>query len=299
MEFAPAGARGDTVAVTAVRTSRATPVLELLSPIALARHLWAHRDLIRQFTWRLFVSRYRGTALGMFWSVIFPLTQLGVFVFVFTNVFQVRAWADRAIGGPAQFAVILFTGMVVYAVFSESVIRSSGLVLENPNFVKKVVFPVEVLPVASLGSSMLYAASGLGVVLLGALMLLDGLSWHAMMLPAVVAPVILWAVGIGWVLAALCVFLRDVGNIVGIVVGQMLFYLTPILYPVSHLPESLRWIAWLNPLTSAVEGARGVVLFHEMPDWKAIGLSALGGVVMAQVGFAFFMKAKRGFADVL
>lgn len=287
------------MAVTAVRTSRAIPVPELLSPAALARNLWAHRDLIRQFTWRLFVARYRGTTLGLLWSIIFPLTQLAVFVFVFTNVFKMRSWEGDNLAGAPQFSVILFCGMVVYAIFSESVVRSTGLVVENPNFVKKVVFPIEVLAVASLGSSVIYAASGLAIVLVGALLFGHGLAWTVVLLPLVVLPLILWALGIAWILSALSVFLRDVGNIVGIVVGQMLFYLTPILYPASHLPENLRWVAWLNPLTSVVEGSRSVVVFGELPPWRALGWSTLWGLVVLQLGYAFFMKSKRGFADVL
>lgn len=285
--------------VTAVRTSRATPFAELLSPVSLVANLWTHRDLIRQFTWRLFVARYRGTSLGLLWSVIFPLTQLAVFVFVFTNVFKMRTWESEAITGASGFAVILFCGMVVYAIFSESVIRSTGLVVDNPNFVKKVIFPIEILAVASLGSSIIYALAGLVVVLVGAMVFGNGLSWTALLLPIVALPLLLWSLGIAWILSALSVFLRDVGNIVGIVVGQMLFYLTPILYPASHLPENLGWVAWLNPLTSVVEGARSVILFGEMPQWRALGWSALGGIVVVQLGYAFFMKSKRGFADVL
>jgi lipopolysaccharide transport system permease protein len=287
------------VPATTVRTSRPTPLPGLLSPFSLWRDLWTHRDLIRQFTWRLFVARYRGTTLGLLWSVIFPLAQLAVFVFVFTNVFKMRDWEGQTLSGAPEFSIILFCGMVVYAIFSESVVRSSGLVIENPNFVKKVVFPIEVLAVASLGSSVIYAMSGLAIVLLGAMVFVHGLSWTVLLLPVVVAPLLLWSLGVAWVLSALSVFLRDVGNIVGIVVGQMLFYLTPILYPASHLPEAVRWVAWLNPLTSVIEGARSVVLFGQPPRWASLGWSALTGLVVLQLGYAFFMKSKRGFADVL
>lgn len=285
--------------VTAVRSSRATPLPALLNPLHPWRNLWAHRDLIRQFTWRLFVSRYRGTSLGLLWSVIFPLAQLGVFLFVFTHVFKMRAWEDRVLSGAAEFAVVLFCGMVVYAIFSESVVRSTGLVVDNPNFVKKVVFPVEVLAVASLGSSLLYALTGLGVVLIGAAMFVQAPSWTVLLLPVVVLPMLLWSLGLAWVLSSLSVFLRDVGNVVGIVVGQMLFYLTPVLYPVANLPEDLRWVAWMNPLTAVIEGSRRVLLFGELPDWRALGISGLLGLVVLQLGYAFFMKSKRGFADVL
>lgn len=287
------------MAATVVRTSSATPLPALLNPVHPWRNLWSHRDLIRQFTWRLFLARYRGTMLGLLWSVLFPLAQLAVFVFVFTHVFKMRAWEDRELSGAAEFSVVLFCGMVVYAIFSESVVRSCGLVIENPNFVKKVVFPVEILAVASLGSSLIYAATGLVVVLVGAAMFVETSSWTIVLLPLVIAPLLLWSLGLAWILSSLSVFLRDVGNVVGIVVGQMLFYLTPILYPTANLPEDLRWVAWLNPLTPVIEGARSVVLFGEPPNWRSLGWSGLIGLVLVQVGYAFFMKSKRGFADVL
>ncbi len=282
-----------------LRTSAPTPLPALLSPAHLAGSLWRHRDLIRQFSWRMFVARSKGTQLGVLWSLAFPLTQLAVYVVVFTYVFKMRAWDGRELSGPLEFSVILFCGMIGYTAFAESVSRSCGLVVDNPNLVKKVVFPLEVLPVAALLSSLLYAAAGLVLVLFGSAFLLHGLSWWSLAFPLVLLPLAALSMGLGWLVAALSVFLRDTGNVTGIVVGQILFYLTPILYAPSQLPEEFRAVAALNPLAPVVEGARRTLLFGRPPDWPGLGWALLASLVVMQLGYAFFMKSKRGFADVL
>lgn len=281
-----------------VRTSRPTPIAALLSPFGMARNLWFHRDLIKQFTVRMFVGRYRGTHLGVLWSVLFPLTLLAVYTFVFNHVFKNKSWGDRETVGMLDFSVILFCGMVVYGIFSESVVRAAGLVIENPNFVKKVVFPLEVLPVASLGSSLIYSGVGLVLVLIGA-GFVAGYHWTILLFPILLVPLVMLSLGLGWLLSSLGVFLRDIGNIVGIVVGQILFFLTPVLYTPKHLPEHLRWVSEINPLTCIVDGARQTLLFGNQPDWRAVGLTTLLSVFVMQAGYVFFIKSKRGFGDVL
>ncbi len=292
---APAGSGSAPV----VRTGSAASMASLLAPAAMWRGLWPHRDLIRQFAWRMFVARFRGTHLGTLWAVVFPITQLVVFTVVFTHVFKMRAWDGRDLSGPLEFAIILFAGIVAYTLFSESVTRSCGLVLDHPNYVKKVVFPVEILPVASLGATILHAAIGFAMVALGSAIFMGPPTWTIVLVPLLLLPLVALALGCAWMLAALAVFVRDVGNIAGIVVGQVLFYLTPVLYGVSHLPEQLRWMARINPLTPVVEGVRRVVLFGTMPDWTGLAASALVGLAAMHAGYAFFMKSKRGFADVL
>lgn len=282
---------------TVLRTSRPTPIATLLSPATLVRTVWGSRDLIRQFTVRLFLQRYRGTRLGVLWSMIFPLTLLGVYTFVFSTVFAGSTWPGLEKQGVFGFAVALLCGMVVYGVFSESTVRAAGLIVDNPNFVKKVVFPLEVMPVASLGSSLMYGGVGVGLVVVGALWM-GTLTWHAVLLPLVILPLVVLSLGVSWFLASLGVFLRDIGNVVGIVVGQVLFFLSPVLYSKDRLGE-FGWVAEWNPLSPVLEGARRVMLTGESPDWRGLGASMVFGLVVLQVGFAFFMKSKRGFGDVL
>lgn len=282
---------------TAVWSARTTPLRELLSPAGMMANLWSQRDLVRQFTWRLFTARYRGTHLGAFWAVLFPLTLLGVYTFLFNFVFKAR-WGASQPSNFLEFAVVILTGMVVYGIFGESTTRAASLVVDNPNFVKKVVFPLEILPVASVGSSLIYASFGIAIALIGAGFFVKGplVTWA--LFPLVLVPLVMWCLAAGWFLASLGVFVRDTGNVAGIVVGQVLFFLTPVLYKREQLGD-FAWLADLNPLTSIIEGARRTLLEGLAPAWVPLGLSTLGGLIVMQLGYAFFMKSKRGFADVL
>lgn len=264
----------------------------------MTRALWSRRDLIRQFAVRYFLQRYRGTYLGVFWALLFPLAMLSVYTFVFNTIFAGR-WSPHADETRSQYAVVLFCGLTVYGMFSETVVRSCGLVLDNPTYVTKVVFPVEVLPVASLASTVMFSMFSLALVLIGTAVFFGTLHWTVLLLPLVLLPMLMIALGLAWFLASLAVFVRDVGNIVVLVVTQILFFATPIFYKPEQIPVSFRPVAMLNPLAHVVDGARRVVIFGEQPDWRALAIVAVVGLLMMQMGYAWFMKAKRGFADVI
>lgn len=284
----------------AVRTARPTPLPALLNPLAAVADLWAHRDLTRQFTARAFLSRYRGTHLGVFWALLFPLLMLGVYTFVFTYVFSARGVS----GGETrpQYAVWLFCGMAVFGVFSSAATRSCGVVLENPQYVTKVVFPLEVLPIANLGSSVCYALFELVLVLAGVGIFHHAFHWTVVLLPVVVLPLLLITLGVSWFLASLTVFVRDVANVVTLVISQFMFFLTPIFWKPAQLlaaaPE-LEWMITWNPFAGIVENARRCILTGEAVDWGAWSVAMVIGLVVAQLGYAWFMKSKRGFADVI
>jgi homopolymeric O-antigen transport system permease protein len=288
-----------------LRTARPPTIPSLLSPANLVSNLWQHRDLARQFAMRFFLARYRGTYLGAAWALVFPLIMLAVYTFVFNFVLGA--------GGPhkilaadglaraetsSQYAVWLFLGMTVFGVFSESVVRSCGLVLENPNYVTKVVFPLEIMPLASLASAVMFSAFGFSLVLIGTVVFYPTLHWTIVLLPLVILPLLALALGISWFLASLAVFVRDVSNLVVIVVSQLLFFMTPIFYRAEDLKD-WAWLARINPLAVVVESARGVVLYGRLPDWPALGAVLVLGLVVMQLGYAWFVKSKRGFADVL
>jgi len=275
-----------------------TPVVRLLSPVRLLADLWRRRDLIRQFAVRYFLTRHRGTYLGAAWALLLPLLTLAVYSFVFNYVFTVR-WGHDPNESPLEFALAMFCGMVVFNVFSDSTVRSVALVLGNPNYVKKVVFPIEILPVASVGSSLLSGGIGMLPVLAGTALFLGGLHWTLLLVPAVVLPLVALALGVSWLLASLGVFIRDMESVVGIVIGQILFFLTPIIYRPEHLPEQIRRIVMLNPLAVVVDAVRRTAMRGELPDWRALGWCLLASLVVMQLGYAWFMKTKRGFADVL
>jgi lipopolysaccharide transport system permease protein len=282
----------------ALHTARPTPLPALLNPAHLWGTLWRHRDLIRQFSLRYFHARYRGTHLGMVWAIIMPLLLLGVYTFVFNFVFSAR-FGGTEDESRSQYAVMLFCGIIVFSIFSETVCRSSGLVVDNANYVKKIVFPIEILPVATLLSTLMFSAIGLVLVVAGAWVTHGSVPLTAVLIPVVLLPAACMGLGLAWFLASLGVFIRDVGNIAVIAVSQFLFFLTPIFYRVENLPEGLRFVARLNPLTPVVEGARGVLITGSTPDWPALAAVLVIGLGVMQLGYAWFMKSKRGFADVL
>jgi lipopolysaccharide transport system permease protein len=288
-----------------LRTARPASIPSLLNPVSMIANLWARRDLIRQFALRYFLARHRGTYLGMFWALLFPLVLLGVYTFIFNFVFSGRSLhlVPDGVGGAAeetrsQYSVMLFLGLTVYAVFSESVVRSAGLVLDNPNYVKRVVFPLEVLPVSALLSALMFSGFGLILTLIGVFAFYPKVYWTILLLPVILLPLLALALGLAWFIASLAVFVRDVANIVAIVVGQLLFFMTPIFYRAKDLGE-WAWLADINPVGVVVDSARKVVLYGELPAWKSLGLAMVLGLVVMQLGYAWFMKSKRGFADVL
>lgn len=280
----------------AVHSAQPTPVAVLLRPDHLWRTLWLHRDLIHQFSRRYFLARFRGTYLGTLWAFLLPLLSLGVYTFVFNFVFSARFAGGET---RSQYAVALFCGITVYGIFSETVTRAASLVLDNPNLVKKVVFPTEILPVAALGSSLGFAAITLALVLAGVWVFYGAIPVTALLLPIVLLPLVMLGLGLAWFLASLGVFIRDVGNVVTVLVSQLLFFLTPIFYRPESLPEPWRAVSRMNPLTPIITGARSVLVEGQAPEWPALAASAVLGLVLMHLGYAWFMKSKRGFADVL
>jgi lipopolysaccharide transport system permease protein len=281
------------MATTVRRPGALTP----LNPLAAARNLWRHRALIAQFTRREIEGRYRGSFLGLLWSFITPLVMLLIYTFVFGVVFQSR-WPQARTTSLNEFAVILFAGLIVFNIFSECVLRAPGLVVGVPNYVKKVVFPLEILPITALGAALFHAGVSL-LILLGAHLLIGGaLSWTLLLLPLVLLPLLMLALGVGWLLASLGVYIRDIGNVTGLLV-QVLFFLTPIFYTAESVPEPFRGVLLLNPLSPVIEHVRRVTLWGELPDWGALSLGCLGGAAMMLLGYAWFRQTSKGFADVL
>lgn len=288
-----------------LRTARPASIPTLLSPPTLLTNLWERRDLIRQFALRYFLARHRGTYLGLFWALVFPLVLLSVYAFIFNFVFKAASGhtVPDGLGNllpetRSQYAVGLFLGLTVFTIFSESVVRSTGLVLDNPNYVKKVVFPLEVLPVSSLLSAVMFSGFGIALTLIGVFAFYPKVYWTIVLLPVVIAPMLALALGIAWFLASLAVFVRDTGNVVAIIVGQLLFFMTPIFYRPEDLKE-WAWLSRLNPLATVVDSSRRVVLYGQQPDWQALAGVLIVGLVVMQLGYAWFIKSKRGFADVL
>lgn len=266
------------------------------TPLEITKSLWRNRELILTLTQREIIGRYRGSMLGLFWSFFNPVLMLAVYTFVFSVVFQAR-W-DSGHDSRSRFALVLFAGLIVFSLFSECVNRAPLLIVNNVNSVKKVVFPLEILPWISLGSALFHALISLGVWLIFYYVYFGIPPVTVLLLPLVIFPLVTFTLGISWFLASLGVFLRDVAQITSILT-TILMFLSPIFYPVSSLPEEYRGLFQLNPLSPTIEMARNVLIWGITPDWPIYWLSFITGAVTCIIGFSWFQKTRKGFADVL
>jgi lipopolysaccharide transport system permease protein len=273
---------------------RATP---LAIPFQMASNLYNHRNLIRQFAWRDVVTRYKGSYFGMIWSFVTPLMLLAVFSFVFSVIFKSK-WGVSPDEGKFQFAMTMFCGMTVFNIFGECISRAPTLILQYPNYVKKVVFPLEILPVAALGSSLINAALSLAILIPAVLLFSHAWPSTIYLFPLVLIPICAFALGFGWFLASMAVFIRDIAQPVSVIV-QMLFFISGIFFPPSAIPEEIRSFVQLNPLVGILEDARRTLMWGQYPDWSSLALVTLFSLIVMQLGYLWFMRTKRAFADVI
>jgi lipopolysaccharide transport system permease protein len=258
--------------------------------------LWRNRELIKASAKREVLGRYRGSFLGLLWSFFNPLFMLAVFTFVFSVIFQSR-WGGGS-GSKTEFALVLFAGLLVFNLFAECINRAPGLILSNTNYVKKVVFPLEILPFVGLLSALFHTLISLGVWLIAYLLFFGIPHLTVLYLPLVLVPFCLFLMGLSWALASLGVFLRDVSQFIG-VLTTVLMFMSPIFYAATAFPEDYRHILYLNPLTPVIEQTRDVLYWGKTPDffmWWIYWIVTLG---IAWLGFAWFQKTRKGFADVL
>jgi lipopolysaccharide transport system permease protein len=273
-------------------------ILALLNPMLGARIVLRNRDLLTQMLIRSVAARYRGSLLGFVWSFAYPLMMLAVYTFVFGIVFKARWGIAGLEDNRAAYPLIMFCGMAVFNIFSESVSVSTGVIVHNPSFVKKVVFPLEILPLCTVLTSLVFGMAWFALLLLGIALFLQQVFWTMLLLPLALLPLLFLSAGVSLLMASLGVYLRDMQQLVGIVL-QMLFFMTPIFYPVSLVPESLRWVLHGNPLTAVVEHTRMLLLYGQLPDALPFLASLLFSLVVWQLGLAWFVKTKKGFADVM
>lgn len=267
-----------------------------ISPIWLLRSLAANRSLIFNLAKRDVVGRYRGSAIGLLWSFFNPILMLAVYTFVFSVVFKAR-WVGGS-DSKTEFALVLFAGLLMFNLFSECITRAPGLILGNVNYVKKVVFPLEILPVVVFGSAMFHFLISLAVWLLFYLIFFGIPSLSIVQLPLVILPLVLLTLGVSWLLASLGVYLRDVAQIIG-VVTTVLMFLSPIFYPIIALPEEYRPFMQASPLTFVIEQARDTMIWGKSISWNTWWLFTIVSTLVAWGGFAWFQKTRKGFADVL
>lgn len=266
---------------------------------SLVSSLVLNRTLIFRMARREVVARYRGSLIGLAWSFFNPVLLLLVYTFVFTVVFAAR-WGDSRFATDAAQspAIMIFAGMIVHGLFAECFVRSPGLVIGNANYVKRVVFPLEILPWISMGGALFHALISLIVLLIGQLLLLGQWPWTAVLAPLILLPLVLITMGFSWFFAASGVYFRDLAQVSGLF-STVLLFLSPVFYPLSAIPQEYRNWFYINPLTYAIEAFRGLWVFGQFPAWQGILAYSAASVLIALLGFAWFQKTRRGFADVI
>lgn len=289
-------------------SSSATPVFScvsqhkpksefLLDPSAFARALWRGRGLLWQFTQRNVELRHKGSHLGLIWSFFNPLLMLGLYVFVFRYIFK-GSFDVLPNETKIDYALTIFLGLTVFQLFGEVLGVAPGIIVSNPNFVKKVVFPLELLPAASVGSALFHLLISLGLVLVGVVLLGPGLTPRILWLPLILLPAIPLALGLAWIFAAVGVFFRDLSQLIAFV-SMTLMYASALFYPVSHL-NGLAWaILRFNPILLLIQLARDVVIWDRSVNLLHLGYLTAVSLMVCVLGYALFRKISPAFADVL
>jgi lipopolysaccharide transport system permease protein len=242
------------------------------------------------------VGRYKGSALGILWSLFHPVFMLIVYTFVFSVVFKAK-WSPSS-ESKTEFALVLFAGLLVFNLFAECINRAPVAITSNVNYVKKIIFPLEILPWVNLGSALFHMVISLAVWTLFYVFAFGVPHVTALLLPMVLIPMVMFTLGLCWFLASLGVYLRDVGQIVGLLVTVLMF-LSPIFYPVAALPENYQSLIQLNPLAVFIEDVRSLLIWGRLPELYIYIRSIVVSAFVFIAGFVWFQKTRNGFADVL
>lgn len=279
------------------------PFLYYLSPITLWRHLFAHIALTRQFTIRNVEMRHRGSYLGVVWMVLLPLLMMGLYTFVFGVIFDGKFKVADAAGrvseyGGASYALGVFLSLTIFGFFSECIAAAPSVIVGSANYVKKVVFPLEVLPLAMVGAAVWNFLVTMGLVVIAMVLLKVAPTAEALWFPVIILPLFLFSMGLAWLLSALGVFLRDVAQVMGFV-SMAMMYASAVFYSSSMIPESyMRFLKW-NPMLHILENSRRVLIWHLPPDTHSLLWVSAFSCMIFFMGFAFFKKMEPAFADVI
>lgn len=269
-----------------------------VSPKSAFESVFRHRHMAAQLARREVEGRYKGSVFGFAWALLNPLILLALYTFVFGYVFHSRWGTGSKEYGSGEYAVILYAGLILHGFFAECLIRAPGLIVGNPNFVKKIVFPLDILAWAHHGAAWFHFFMSWIVLVVFQLFVFGAVPLTALMLPLVLLPCALYAQGLMWGISALSVYFRDLGQMIGLFVTCLLFA-SPVLYPLESVPESLRGFLYINPLTSSLEMFRSVMIWGQIPAFREL----LGQLVIASCifwsGFFVFQRSRSGFADVL
>lgn len=275
-----------------------TGIGQYINPLFILNNLWRHRELTQRLASREVLSRYQGSFLGVFWSFLIPLLMLGVYTFVFTVIIPARYGIKQGDVPKGEFAVTLFCGLVIFNFFAETVTRAPLLVVGNANYVKKVVFPLEVLPVSVLLANLIHLLISTIILILGLVVLLGHFSLYMLFFPLALLPLFMLTSGLSWIIAAMGVYIRDISQII-VVAMQFLMFMTPIFYSTEVVPEQYAWVFFLNPLAIIVNEARRAMIWDQSPNWLQWGVLTGATFVFMILGYAWFMVHKPKFADMI
>lgn len=253
--------------------------------------------LLKELTKRDIYSRYKGSIFGVLWALLTPLAMLVVFSFVFGGILQAK-WGTGTSGGMAEFSLNLFIGLSIFWYFGDILSRAPSLIVSNPNYVKKVIFPLEILPIVSLLSGLFHLGIHLIIILFAIVFIYGKIPLSIFSLPIVIGVTFPMVVGFGLILSSIGVYIRDVGSVISVVVN-MLMFLSPVFYPLSSIPLNLHWLFQINPLTLIIEQCRVVFIDGMMPDWFALGIYFGISLIIYFIGYKIFILTKKGFADVI
>jgi lipopolysaccharide transport system permease protein len=256
--------------------------------------LLQYRSLTSELSKREVLGRYRGANFGMLWSLFSPFLMLGVYTFAFGGLMRSR-WPE---GKGQSFALILFIGLIIHGFFSECIMRAPTLVVGNANYVKRVIFPLEILPWPMMLSALFHLITNFLVFLALSAFLDKGVPVQSFLFPVVIAPLVILAVGLSWLLAAVGVYFRDIMQVVNVISAALLFTSSAIM-PLDAVPPKYRFVFLGNPLTFIIDQARAVALWGHWPDWTGLLIYTVISLVVAYLSYGFFRMTRRGFADVI
>lgn len=283
------------MATTIRSSSYRVPWGDLLLPWRVWAQLFQYRELIKQFTRREILGRYKGSALGIFWSFLNPLFMLAIYTIVFGFIFQAR-YGQTASETKIDYALALFCSLNIFHFFSEVVSRAPTLLVDHPNFITKVVFPLEIFGVASIGSAIVHLMISMTPLLIGLLIVQGQIHLAALYVLPWLIPLTLFSLGITWALSSAGIFLRDINALISPFV-LVLLYVSAVFYPISKVPENFRWLFLLNPIAQIIDQSRKAMVWGMSFDFQLWCILLLVSLIVFHGGYAFFIRARRFFAD--
>ncbi|MBN3782841.1 ABC transporter permease [Burkholderia sp. Ac-20345] len=257
--------------------------------------VFTHRQLLRQLVRRDIAGRYRGSMFGTIWAFLNPLLMLSVYTVVF-GVFLRSRWAGTS--NSLEFSVVLFSGLIIFNFFAECFNRAPMLIASHVNYVKKVAFPLELLPWMIVGTALFHMSISFLVWIIFSAFVYGVIHWTLVFVPLILVPLVFMVMGVSWILSSLGVYIRDIGQVVGVLTSVVMF-LSPVFYAIESLPKPFQALLRVNPLTFVIQQARSVMIDGVLPDFGMLAVYTVASVIFAWLSLAWFQRARDGFADVL